>query len=255
MSDHFAQRALSGSDKLEGGGDAGCGPRQKRETVHTQFDSGPLLPRPLLLDLFCGAGGAAMGYHRAGFEVWGVDIAPQPNYPFKFFKWDALEVLRYFVLEGRIDAIHASPPCQAYTEAQKIQGREHPDYVAGVRDYLEGIGLPYVIENVPGSPLRNPVLLDGTMFPELHTKRPRLFETNWPLEAPFFRFKVPQPKMGRKPKPHEWIQVVGHFSDVEEGRRAMGIDWMTQHELAEAIPPAYTEFIGKQLMEQVRVAA
>jgi DNA (cytosine-5)-methyltransferase 1 len=213
---------------------------------------------PRLLDLFCGAGGAAMGYHRAGFEVIGVDIKPQPHYPFTFVQMDWQEFLIRHgsgvsrePFGGPFYAIHASPPCQAYSEAQRIRGLEHPELVAEVRDELRAWGVPYVIENVPGAPLRDPVLLDGTMFPELRTKRPRLFETNWPLEAPFFRFSVPQPKMGRKPKEHEWIQVVGHFTDVKAARRAMGIDWMTRDELREAIPPAYTEYIGKQLLAQV----
>lgn len=190
-----------------------------------------------------------MGYHRAGFDVVGVDIKPQPHYPFTFVQADALEFLGNEA--EAFDAIHASPPCQKWTEAQKLQNQEHPDYIEPLRPMLKAARATYVIENVPGAPLHDPVLLDGTMFPELHTKRPRLFETNWRLEVPFLRFKVPQPKMGRKPKSHEWIQVVGHFSDVEEGRRAMGIDWMTQHELAEAIPPAYTEYIGRQLIKHL----
>lgn len=204
-----------------------------------------------LLDLFCGAGGAAMGYHRAGFtSIVGIDIRPQPNYPFDFIQGDAMGPWDTDRL-ALFDAIHASPPCQGFTKAQKIQGNAYADLITPLRPILEATGRPYVIENVVGAPLLNPVLLDGTMFPELHTKRPRLFETNWPLEVPFLRFKVPQPKMGRKPKDHEWIQVVGNFTDVEEGRRAMGIDWMTRDELREAIPPAYTEYIGSQLLKRL----
>jgi DNA (cytosine-5)-methyltransferase 1 len=202
-----------------------------------------------LLDLFCGGGGASMGYVRAGFEVVGVDVVPQPRYPFEFFCADALEV----PLEG-FDAVHASPPCQAFTLAQRIQDNEHPNLIAPIRKRLLGAGVPYVIENVPGAPLIDPVLLEGQMFLGLRTRRPRLFEANWPLSVPLLRPPVPAPhaKMGRPPKPHEWMYVVGCFSDVNAGRLAMGIDWMTRDELKEAIPPAYTEFIGKQLMAHLQ---
>src|SRR5665213_3193952 len=139
------------------------------------------MSRPRLLDLFSGAGGAAVGYHRAGFEVVGVDIKPQPHYPFEFRQKDALWVLEGETMEG-FDAIHASPPCQAYSKARKLQGLRHPDLIASVRELLLAISLPYVIENVPGAPLRNPVLLCGEMF-GLGVRRERLFETN--VEMPF----------------------------------------------------------------------
>lgn len=208
--------------------------------------------KPRLLDLFCGAGGAAMGYHRAGFEVVGVDMAPQKNYPFEWWLSDALEWLRDGYAEG-FDAIHASPPCQAHTKARKLQGNDHPDLIAATREALRSTGLPYVIENVPGAPLIDPVVLEGQMFEGLRTIRPRLFETNWPLDVPFLRPSRPkQNKMGRPPKADEYMQIVGHFSDVPAGRVAMGIDWMTQGELAQAIPPAYTELIGSQLLAHLR---
>lgn len=198
-----------------------------------------------------------MGYHRAGFDVVGVDIKPQKNYPFEFVQQDALEFMRK--RHGDLDrywAIHASPPCQAYTKAQKLQGVDHPELIGPTRTLLEETGLPYVIENVPGAPLKDPVVLEGQMFEGLRTIRPRLFETNWPLDVPVMRPPRPrQVKMGRRPKGDEWIQVVGHFSDVEAGRAAMGIDWMTQGELAEAIPPAYTELIGHQLMQHIQAVA
>jgi DNA (cytosine-5)-methyltransferase 1 len=210
--------------------------------------------KPRLLDLFCGAGGAAMGYARAGFEVVGVDIKPQPRYPFQFVLADALGDFGCdLARSSQWDAIHASPPCQAYTKAQKLQGIEHPDLIGPTRELLEETGLPYVIENVKGAPLHDPVMLEGQMFPELRTHRPRLFETNWLLEVPALRPPPPpNAKMGRPPTASTWIQVVGNFWDVGAGRVAMNIDWMTRDELREAIPPAYTEFIGAQLLAHVR---
>jgi DNA (cytosine-5)-methyltransferase 1 len=214
-----------------------------------------------ILDLFCGAGGAAMGYHRAGFEVVGVDIRPQPNYPFAFKEYDALEFLCELLMTdpesgypdweawalGDFDAIHASPPCQAYTQARRLQGNEHPDLIAETRQLFIATGLPYVIENVPGSPLIDPAELCGAAF-GLRTYRHRLFETNFPFEAPLHHSHIrKQTKMGRPPVDGEFMQVVGNFSDVEAGRWAMGIDWMTRNELSEAIPPAYTAYVGTQL--------
>ena len=206
--------------------------------------------KPRLLDLFCGAGGASMGYHRAGFEVIGVDIAPQPRYPFEFVQSDALGWD-----DWDFDAVHASPPCQAYTLAQRIRGYQHADLIERLRELIEASGLSYVIENVKRSPLNDPVMLEGQMFPELRTHRPRLFETNWPLEAPFMRPPPPpNAKMGRAGDSEQWAQLVGHFTDVEGGKVAIGIDWMTRDEMAEAIPPAYTEFIGLQLLAHLDLA-
>lgn len=201
--------------------------------------------RPVILDLFCGAGGAAMGYHRAGFDVIGVDVSPQPNFPFEFHQCDALK----FFLENwrRFDALHASPPCQAFTNAQKIRGNSHPDYVRSIREAFRLSGTPWVIENVPGAPLLDPVTLCGTMF-GLGTYRHRLFESNRPLQEPVHpEHTAPTAKMGRPPKPGEFMHVVGNFSGVQQAREAMGIDWMTRDELRESIPPAYTEHIGRQL--------
>jgi DNA (cytosine-5)-methyltransferase 1 len=207
--------------------------------------------QPRLLDLCCGAGGCTKGYQNAGFDVLGVDISPQPNYCSHWFvQADALDLLAHWLELGwldEFDAIHASFPCQFASKTRKLHDNDHPDLVTPGRELLEAAGLPYVIENVPGAPLIDPVRLEGQMF-GLNTHRPRLFETNWPLEVPALIPPPPrQAKMGRRPKAGEAIQVVGHFSDVPAARKAMGIDWMTQRELAQAIPPAYTEFIGKQL--------
>ncbi len=216
---------------------------------------------PRLLDLFCGAGGAGMGYHRAGFEVVGVDINPQPHYPFEFHQADALT----YPLDG-FDAIHASPPCQRYSVAANIHGGEHhPDLVPPTRDRLLAWGGPYVIENVPGAPLRNAFTLCGRAF-DLNVRRHRLFETNVPMMAP-----------GCGSHEGDWLLVFGHtvlerghqsgrakgggpvirrkHVGTDRGRAAMGIDWMNRDELSEAVPPAYTQFIGEQLAEHLaRVA-
>lgn len=196
-----------------------------------------------LLDLFCGAGGCSVGYSRAGLDVVGVDFQPQPNYPFEFIQADAIEYLR---AEGhRYDAIHASPPCQAYSNTQRIRSKRHPAMLDVVRNAMPP--KPWVIENVTDAPLIDPIVLCGHSF-GLGTYRHRLFESSINLVAPPHRVhNLPITKMGRKPKPGEMMHVVGNFSGVNAARLAMGIDWMTRDELKQAIPPAYTEFIGLQL--------
>ena len=204
-----------------------------------------------LLDLYCGAGGAARGYADAGFEVVGVDIAPQPNYPYEFYRADALDFLAWGASD--FDAIHASPPCQAYSQAQRIRNREHPDLIGATRQALAQTGKPYVIENVVGSPLHNPVMLCGAMFPELRVYRHRLFESSFPLTAPEDPPHYwPLCKMGRPPLQGEFMHVVGNFSGAQYARNAMGIPWMARNELREAIPPAYTNFVGRQLLASLR---
>jgi DNA (cytosine-5)-methyltransferase 1 len=209
--------------------------------------------KPRLLDLFCGAGGASKGYADAGFEVVGVDISPQPRYPFEFHQADAMT----FPLDG-FDVVHASPPCQRYSDLAKRNGNAHewPDLVPVTRLRLSSSGQPYVIENVEGSPLLSPTVLCGTSFSGLRVLRHRLFESNVPLVAPPHRghplVYTLDKRKAHYGKLNEWTAFVsvngGGNCSVASARDAMGIDWMTKGELNEAIPPAYTEWIGRQLV-------
>jgi DNA (cytosine-5)-methyltransferase 1 len=212
-----------------------------------------------LLDLFCCAGGAGVGYARAGFEIVGVDITPQPNYPFSFIQSDALKLDPGFIKS--FDAIHASPPCQSYSDLAKRNRNadEWPRLIEPVREMLVQTGLPYIIENVDGAPLLNPVVLCGTMFPGLRVLRHRLFEANFEIVPPAHR-KHPRVHTFDKRKSHfgktnEWkdfVQVTGGGNcTLAAAREAMGIDWMTKGEINESIPPAYTEFIGRQLLRHL----
>lgn len=218
-----------------------------------------------LLDLFCGAGGCAVGYHRAGFtEIVGVDMKPMPRYPFTFVQGDALAYLAEH--SGEFDAIHASPPCQRYSVATKSRAglsEEHPDLLPHTRDLLLASGKPWVIENVVGAPMDSPLLLCGSMF-GLLVQRHRLFESSvLMLSAGSCRHKVFKGsfKCGRSnqsARAGERSKVV-HVYGSGNSRgdralwcRAMGIDWMTMKEMAQAIPPAYTQFVGSQLIDNVR---
>jgi DNA (cytosine-5)-methyltransferase 1 len=206
-----------------------------------------------------------MGYHRAGFDVVGVDIRPQPNYPFEFVEDDALGVLAELSMyRSEYDAIHASPPCQAYSMYSRNLGvaHKHPDYIAEVRSLLLATALPYVIENVKGSPLLNPVVLCATQFGlgtgEMELHRHRLFELNWDmgcLVAPCSRRKRLSIGVYGHGTPQWHRQMLGRNVLAAEWREAMGIDWMTKDELAEAIPPAYTELIGHQLLQHLKAVA
>ena len=191
-----------------------------------------------------------MGYHRAGFDVVGVDIKPQPHYPFRFVQNDVMELDNPdWWVWGAVGAVHASPPCQAYTQAQRLHGNSHPDLIAHTRMLLRASGLPYIIENVPGAPLATPFTLCGRSL-GLEVKRHRWFETNFPVMVPPCGDHL------------DYITVFGHSTEqrgnkriartVGDGRRAMGIDWMNRDELAEAIPPAYTQFLGEQLLGQLQ---
>lgn len=220
------------------------------------------------LDVFSGAGGASMGYHRAGFDMVGVDLDAQPRYPFQFVQDDALAYLKAgYWIRRNFDFIHASPPCQAYSDLQKQNKRGYPELIEPVRELLQWIGLPYVIENVEGAPLVDPIRLCGTMFdagvPDtqsggLRVIRHRLFESNVPLVAPEHDRKHPLVHTKDKRKRHYglcdedtcFVQVTGGGnSTVAAARDAMGIPWMTKKELNEAIPPAYTEYIGRQVFD------
>lgn len=221
--------------------------------------------RPLLLDLYCCAGGAAMGYHRAGFDVIGVDIVDRPRYPFTFVKADALDVLRDMTRYGfmpRPDAVHASPPCQKDNPLIKGTNRKtrahlHRSWTADTRDLLDALGLPYVIEQPTGSgEIRRDVLLCMDMFP---VEPPRVWRHR---EFELSGFTVPQPAhdkhVGRVRGWRHGVQYPGQYvaaygngggkATVPEMQHALGIDWTdVREELTEAIPPAYTEYIGRHL--------
>lgn len=206
--------------------------------------------RPRLLDLFCGAGGAAAGYHRAGFEVVGIDIKRQPNYPFRSVVYDVRCLANWFLT--KFDVIHASPPCQAYSPLGALSpDKEYPDLVAFTRALLIGSGVPYVIENVMSAPLikERSIVLCGAMF-GLRTYRHRRFESSLPLKAPAHpKHAVLTATKQRKARWAEgWnVSITGDVGTYV-GPEAMGIDWMNGNELCESVPPAYTQFIGEQLM-------
>ena len=235
----------------------------------------------ILLDLFCGAGGAAMGYARAGFDVVGVDVNPQPSYPFPMFVGDAPDTLDRLVAGERLpfqsqdgswkrlglddfDAIHASPPCQRFS-SMTADPHRHPDLIAPVRSALLRIRKPYVIENVPQAPLLDPYRLCGSSF-ALGVRRHRHFEANFAIPERACRHKdqgTPLGVYGQHPDREQHYRPNGHQRGVKartvyEGQCAMGIDWMTWPELTESIPPAYTEHIGAALvahLTQERTAA
>jgi DNA (cytosine-5)-methyltransferase 1 len=228
--------------------------------------------KPRLLDLFCGAGGAAVGYHRAGFDVVGVDIKPQPNYPFKFIQADAVQFLHnmeLFKLTGygsalhdarRFDAIHASPPCQSFTAYRRKGhgvGDGYPNHIVTTRMLLQQVGLPYVIENVPGAPLHDPIVLCGSSF-GLDVRRHRLFESNAQLVAKpcDHSWQTPRfPPATNRTNLRRTVEVGVWRIPLAVQQEAMSVDWMTLPELSEAIPPAYTEWIGRQLIDELQVVS
>ncbi len=210
-----------------------------------------------LLDLFCCAGGAGEGYRRAGFDVTGVDIEPHPNNPHAFIQADAVAFLAEHGHE--YDAIHASPPCQGYSALRALHpGKQYPLLIEPVRELLKASGKPYVIENVVGAPLENPFLLCGSMF-GLKVRRHRIFESTLAILAPAcdhasqpepidvsgngsFQYSPRKKRtggLGRKPK------------GTAEAREIMQMHWATRREISQAIPPAYTEWIGRHLAQSL----
>ena len=215
--------------------------------------------RPRLLDLFCCAGGATRGYQDAGFHVTGVDINPQPNYRGDaFIQADALDILeRHW---RAFHAVHASPPCQSFTAYRRKGhgvGDGYPDLIAPVRALLERTNVPWIIENVQGAPLESPAMLCGSSF-GLDVRRHRYFESNVPLEAPpcDHSWQTPRfPPATNRTNLRRTVEVGVWRIPLDVQQKAMGIDWMTLPELSEAIPPAYTRWIGEQLLSVVEVAA
>lgn len=208
--------------------------------------------KPRLLDLFCGAGGASRGYQLAGFHVTGVDVAPQPNYcGDAFHQADAMT----FPLDG-YDAIHASPPCQRFIRGGTVNKAVALDLLTPTRRRLEQQPAPWVIENVPGAPMRADVVLCGSMF-GLAVRRHRWFETDPPMVPWTLSCDHSRRVAGVYGNPHgdrgAWPGMLP--SDTATWQRAMGIDWMAARELAQAIPPAYTEHIGGLLVATVERAA
>lgn len=199
-------------------------------------------------DLFCGGGGAALGLKRAGFEiVEGYDIKEQRDYPFEMFVEDAL-----LVDIEPYDFIWASPPCQSYSIGTRKTNRDkHPDLVGPIRDKLNESGKPWIIENVMGAPLDVPVVLCGTMFPGLKVFRHRYFESNLPLRVEMKCAHAGHKAKERRPDNGDFFTVAGHNTGtMKEWEDAMGIHWMTKKQtLAEAIPPAYSEYLGKQVID------
>lgn len=220
---------------------------------------------PWLLDLFCGAGGASVGYWLAGFNVAGVDIEPMPRYPFTFVQMDALEFLRKYGFQG-FSAVHASPPCQAHSDLQKQSKISYPDFIGPTRAAFHTADIPWVIENVEGAPLIAPVQLCGAAhdFPELRVIRHRLFETSFPAVGTpcprkhplVFTYDQRKPHFGVLNQDTSYVQVTGGGNcTVDNARDAMGIPWMTKKEINEAIPPAYAKWIGLQIPLSPRAQA
>lgn len=217
-----------------------------------------LSKKPKLLDLFCCEGGAGTGYSMAGFEITGVDIKYQKNNPHNLIVSDAIEyALKY---SKQYDAIHASPPCQSYSKALKHLAKPQPKLISLVRDILENSGKPYIIENVPGAPLLKSsdlfgghgVELCGSMF-GLKIRRHRIFETNFQLPNMFCNhnrvYMNPHNSTGRRRMRENNCNTTIGLETIFA--HEMGITWMSKHGAREAVPPCYTEWIGKQLLKYI----
>jgi DNA (cytosine-5)-methyltransferase 1 len=216
------------------------------------------MTRPLLLDLYCGAGGAAVGYHRAGFDIIGVDINPQPHYPFKFHQADALE---YLGTATRFDAIHASPPCQDHSPLSALVGKHGTGWLLNATlELLRQQPQPWVVENVMSAKFGADIRLCGEMF-GLRTYRHRQFliDPRQPMliQLPYHprhRTRTSMKKIRRDFDAGMHISMTGDLP-AWAGPACMDIDWMTGKELAQAIPPAYTHYIGTQLMAIIEAGA
>jgi len=223
------------------------------------------MSRPKLLDLFCCAGGCSMGYYDAGFDITGVDIEPRLSYPFEFIEADALEVLADHDFLNQYDVIHASPPCQRYSVAASAWGNAetHPDLLPPTREALRSWGGPHLIENVPTAPMDHALLICGWAMGLKHIKRHRLFESNPPLMSP-----------GCLCPAGDTVSVFGHSGEdrrkatlrqngglrghvpIDEVRELMGVPWISSRDaVSESIPPAYTQYLGEQVLELLEVAA
>lgn len=217
-----------------------------------------------LLDLYCGVGGASSGYAKAGFEVYGIDLKHGKRYPYAYTRADVLEVIKDIDYLRQFDVIHASPPCQTHSITKHLRNAQGNstnklDLIPQTREALIVSGKPYIIENVPGSPLIDPVQLCGSSF-GLKVRRHRLFESNMPIKGSVCNHKLQGRPIGvygaMGDKPQGLDKVTGKYvygglvaTNIDEARQAMGIDWAIWSELVEAIPPAYTEYLGVQLHE------
>jgi DNA (cytosine-5)-methyltransferase 1 len=202
--------------------------------------------KPRIADLFCGAGGAGMGLHRAGFEVVGYDIEPQPNYPFEFHQADALGVDL-----GGFDAVWASPPCQRFVAGFVSRREEYPNLIPATRKLLSESTLPYIIENVRGAPIRADYRICGCQVGLPRIRRVRHFEASWivdlELNHPCHHPEQVITVTGTGTPSGTW-KALGRCVTAQEFKDVMGIDWMTRRELSQAIPPAYSQYIGDRLM-------
>ena len=203
-----------------------------------------------LLDLFCGAGGASHGYAMAGFDVTGIDIKHGKRYPYTYIRDDVRNYLNSEYLQ-QFDIIHASPPCQTHSATKHLRNAQGNttnkiDMIDEVRAALIASGKPYIIENVPGAPLIDPIMLCGSAF-GLKVRRHRLFESNLPLQGTKCDHKTQGKPVGIYGSMRDEIPNGGHTAKtMEQANEAMGIYWMLWGELVEAIPPMYTEYLGKQ---------
>jgi DNA (cytosine-5)-methyltransferase 1 len=205
-----------------------------------------------LLDLFCGVGGASVGYAQAGFEVHGVDLKHGKRYPFTYLRADVLDVLRDDEFMQQFDVIHASPPCQTHSITQHLRNAQGKttskvDLIPQTREALVASGKPYIIENVPGSPLIDPIQLCGSSF-GLKVRRHRLFESNMPLKGSVCNHKLQGRPIGVYGSLRDEIPNGGKTAaTIDEARDAMGMPWAIWTELVEAIPPAFTQYLGGQV--------